>query len=180
MAIQIRRREPEAATDSAALLLECHARIRTFSAMARALAAAARTPTRPSAAELAETAGAVRRYFAEALPLHAADEDESITPRLRACAPGEEVLAALDRMSREHGEHRPYLERLVPWWAAVAADPAALSSDAEARCSDTETLMREIESHLELEERVIIPAMRAHFTAELEEELTREMRARRT
>ncbi len=179
MAIQIRRREAPVHDDSAALLLECHERIRTFSAMALRLAAATQAPSAPSAAEISETASAVRRYFAEALPLHAADEDESIAPRLRAFGPGDEVLATLDRMEREHAEHRPFLARLVPWWAAVATDPAKLTLDDGARRLDTETFIRDVESHLELEERVLIPAMRRLFPPELEGKLTHEMRARR-
>lgn len=178
MAIQIQRREPRAPEDSAALLLECHARIRNFSAMALRLATV--EPSSVSASELRETASAVHRYFAEALPLHAADEDESITPRLRAFAPSDEVLTALDQMAREHAEHTPLLERLVPWWSAIARDPSHLTSDREARRADTETFVRDIERHLELEERVVIPAIRALFTPDLEEKLKHEMRARRT
>jgi hypothetical protein len=49
------------------MLAACHERIRTFSTMACAIA---------SGGDVREAAAAVRRYFAEAYPLHVADEEE--------------------------------------------------------------------------------------------------------
>ena len=90
------------------VLMACHARIRRFTALAITLAAPA-TASRP-AAEIADGADAVRRYLAVALPLHIADEDASITPRLLAHDPA--LGPALDRMHAEHEAHAPLLTAL--------------------------------------------------------------------
>src|SRR5690349_17228873 len=59
-------------------LRACHERIRRFLAMAARLASdeIARDD------DVWATAGGVARYFDDALPLHEADEDDSIAPRL--------------------------------------------------------------------------------------------------
>ncbi|HEU5061001.1 MAG TPA: hemerythrin domain-containing protein, partial [Kofleriaceae bacterium] len=79
-------------------LLACHDRIRTFVALAGRAAAGAGAP-----GEIAEACRRIERYFREAMPLHVADEEESILPRLR----GRE--AALDRalaeMHEQHSAH---------------------------------------------------------------------------
>src|SRR4051812_30710357 len=78
---QIGERRP-AGEPLLAALLDCHSRIRRFSTLAIRLAEADAPPN-----EIAETAAAVHRYFTVALPLHAADEDLSIAPRLAVVAP---------------------------------------------------------------------------------------------
>lgn len=178
MPIQIRRRVAEAApaTDAAGLLLECHVRIRDFIATALRLTTAHALPPE----EIAAAAAGVHRYFAEALPLHAADEDASIAPRLRLHAPGPEVLAALDAMTREHQEHQAPLRRLLARWAELAADPASIARDDDTWRDDTRDLEAQFQQHLAAEEAVIIPAMRRAFDAAVDAELVREMRARRT
>src|SRR5690606_25886197 len=80
------------------LLTACHERIRRFTAMAVALTEPSAQSRPPS--EVTDAADGVRRYLAVALPLHAADEELSITPRLRARAPS--LAPALDRMCQEH------------------------------------------------------------------------------
>jgi hypothetical protein len=77
---------PRPAAGAVELLLECHERIRHFARLALKLAGTRDLPP----AEVAEAAAAVRRYFAEALPLHAADEEESMMPRLRGRDPAVE------------------------------------------------------------------------------------------
>ena len=65
--------------DAVDLLLECHARIRHFLALARRLGEArGESPT-----ALSDTAAQVHRYFTLALPLHAQDEEEVILPAVR-------------------------------------------------------------------------------------------------
>ncbi len=75
--------KPAAAGDAVGLLLECHERIRSFLALARRIAEVG--PSAPGT--VPEAAARVRRYFTEALPLHARDEEESILPRLRGLDP---------------------------------------------------------------------------------------------
>ena len=156
------------------LLLDCHERIRSMTALARRLAGARGLAD----AEIVDAADRVRRYFGGALALHARDEDESVLPRLR----GKD--AALDReleqMSREHGEHGPALAKLLDACDAIAEDPsrlAAVSADLEDAANDLE---RQFGVHLEREERVIFPAIRRLLAVEELARIAEELRARRS
>jgi iron-sulfur cluster repair protein YtfE (RIC family) len=164
---------PPAAGGAVDLLLECHARIRSHLALARRLSAAQGAP----AAEVREAAEGVRRYFAEALPLHARDEEESILPRLL----GREraVDAALEAMRREHGEHAPLLAALVGACATLARDPGRLPELAAPLAAVAADLERDLETHLREEEAVVLPAMRRLLDAGADREIVRELRARR-
>lgn len=123
-----------ASEDVVDLLLACHERIRSFIAMARRIAT--------TGGDAREAAGQVRRYFAEAFPLHVADE--------------EELLAIPQRIHDDHVKHTPAIEKLVAMCAAieqggpVPADLAALA----------EHLERELAEHLAIEERDVFPAIR--------------------
>jgi hypothetical protein len=65
-------------SDIVDLLLECHERIRSFIGLAGRLANCGPV----SDTEVSDAAARVVRYFSESLPLHVADEEESILPRL--------------------------------------------------------------------------------------------------
>jgi iron-sulfur cluster repair protein YtfE (RIC family) len=149
------------------LLLECHARIRTFAALAVRLATAP-----ASESELADAAARVHRYFTEALPLHVADEERSVAPRLRRLAP--DTALALDRMEREHRAHDSLLAILIPAWASLRSEPGAKTSLA----ADAAHLQSLLEEHLAAEERLVIPAL-ARLPADELRALVDEIRARR-
>ena len=122
------------------LLLACHDRIRSFIAMARRIAT--------GSGDAREAAGQVRRYFAEAFPLHVADE--------------EELLAIPQRIHDDHVAHTPAIERLVAMCAAIEQGgpvPTELAALAE-------KLERELAEHLAIEERDVFPAVRALPEAE--------------
>ncbi len=162
--------QPAGAVD---LLLECHDRIRSFLALAlRIPGARAEDP-----AMVAEAAGRVRRYFVEALPLHAQDEEESILPRLRGRDPA--VDAALDLMAREHAEHERPLGALVAACERVALEPGRHAELAPAIAAATAELERHFSGHLRREEEIIFPALRRLLDARADAEIGREIRARR-
>lgn len=164
---------PATPDDAVALLLECHDRIRTFVALARRIAAA-----RPDElAGVAEAAARVARYFTEALPLHARDEEESILPRLRGRA--EDVDAALETMAREHREHEGPLDEVVAACGALARDPARLGELAPALARAAAALDAHFILHLRREEEIVFPAMRRLLTREDDAAIVRELRARR-
>ena len=126
--------------DAVDLLAACHERIRKFSAMACAIAKAQ--------GDVREAAGAVRRYFAEAFPLHVADE--------------EELLELPARIHDEHVAHAPLIDRLVALCAGIEAGgpvPPELGPLAE-------QLRKELDEHLSIEERDVFPAIRALPDAE--------------
>jgi hypothetical protein len=176
MALQIRRpgdRDRPANERPLDLLLACHERIRSFSALARTLAEA----VAPSPSEIAEAAGALGRYFDEALRLHVADEERTIRAALLGNAPTPEVAQALEAMADEHSQHELLLSELIPCWRVLAEEPRRMSELA-LRLDPARRLPALFEPHLELEEKRIFPALAA-----LDEPTTRtilkEMRARR-
>lgn len=168
-----RRREPGGFVEH---LLDCHARIRRFSELARTLAHARDA----SLAQVEGAARGVRRYFEEALPLHAEDEEETVLPRLLGRDPF--VDAALHRMREEHAAHTPWLVRLIDACRDLESSGEGLGATRdELRCV-TESLVPALEVHLEQEERIVFPAIAEliahHPTAE--GEMLTELRARRT
>ncbi|MDQ3033182.1 MAG: hemerythrin domain-containing protein [Myxococcota bacterium] len=169
MLISIGRRA--GAADLTGLLLDCHARIRHFAAVSVRLAT-----DEASAEERAAAASSIARYFGEALPLHVRDEEESLVPRLRACA---ELDAPLDRMHREHAAHDALLGELVTMAGAIAADPRSFAAHAARLQVVAAPLRDELLAHLEHEERVILPRIASLLSAEEQRAILTEMRARR-
>jgi iron-sulfur cluster repair protein YtfE (RIC family) len=152
MLVQVGKRSTS--SDVVDLLLECHDRIRKFLTMARSLAAA--TGAEPE--EIRSVAAQVRRYFGESLPLHVADEHEQILPRLAGT--DAEVDRALAAMEAEHAEHEPLVARLIASCSDLMQDPGRLDSRAAELADVVERLSAELVRHLELEERVVLPAVR--------------------
>jgi iron-sulfur cluster repair protein YtfE (RIC family) len=168
--------------DAVDLLLECHERIRTFLAMAGRLATAGAAdasapPSAAGEAEVREAASRVARYFTQALPLHALDEEESLLPRLR----GRDLAVdeALEAMAREHDEHEPPLRLLVRACERIAEDPALHREVAPVIAAAAEELERHFAIHLRREEEIIFPAVRRLLDARADTEIVRELRARR-
>ena len=159
--------------DPVALLAACHARIRRYGALAVRLAAARDAP----AHEIAEAAEAVRRYFGEALPLHAADEDEILAPRLRGRDPA--VDAALDTLHAEHDEHKAPLEVLHAMLSDLVLSPERLDVLRPALSALAARLNEAFERHLVHEEAVLFPALVRLLNAEERRAAVAEMRARR-
>jgi iron-sulfur cluster repair protein YtfE (RIC family) len=162
----------EEASDAVELLLACHERIRRFLTLARTLA----TAHGASDDEIRGTAAQVRRYFAEALPLHVADEHEDIVPRLAGA--GGEVARALATMDADHELHAPIVARLVELCDALVRDPGRLAELSDELGRVAHELTDELGRHLDLEEQVILPALRELPAAELDA-LRTAMRARR-
>lgn len=156
--------------DAVDALVACHARIRSF------LALAARVGEGGEPAAIGEAAARIERYFREAMPLHVDDEEQTILPRLR----GREgaVDRALAEMQEQHTAHEAELAALTAAAAALAtgpADPALAARLAAVGGS----LGAALAVHLELEESIVFPAMRRLFSARELAEVAGEMRARR-
>lgn len=169
MLVQIGKR-PET-RDVVELLLECHGRIRKFLAIARMLAGATSVPPH----EIRDVASQVKRYFAESLPMHIADEDEEIAPRL---ARDNAAATALWMMSTEHVAHEPLVAALVTICDALIDDPRQLAAVRSDMASIVERLERDFAPHLEREEQVIFPAL-ARLTEQERGEILAAMRRRR-
>jgi iron-sulfur cluster repair protein YtfE (RIC family) len=158
--------------EPAASLLECHQRIRDFCALARRLA----EPGIPHDAT-AEAARRVHRYFTEALPLHAADEDETLEPHLRGRSL--ELDAALDRMRHEHQEHQPLVARLCGLARGLCLDPGQLTAHGGELSAVAQQLERRLLEHIEHEERAILPAIAALLPPRTRESIAAQFAARR-
>lgn len=165
--------KPAAPGDAVDLLLECHARIRHFLALARRLGEA----RDGSPGTLADAAEQVHRYFTVALPLHAQDEEQSIAPRLR----GREAAldADLDAMVREHGEHQRPLGALVAACAEIGRDPSRHPELCGGVVGATAELERHFQEHLSREEEVILPAVRRLLDGATDAAIVKEIRLRR-
>lgn len=165
--------ETPARGDAVELLVDCHARIRHFVALAGRIAE--RGSEDP--AGVAEAARAVVRYFTQALPLHARDEEDSVVPRLR----GRDAAldAALELMEREHALHEAPLGRLVAACRVLAGGPERLAELAPVVARESDFLARHFEGHLANEEQVIFPALRRLLDPSEDAALVAELRARR-
>lgn len=163
----------KAPTDVVDMLLECHGRIRHFVGLAREVAdAGGREP-----AQVAAAAGQVRRYFQEALPLHVADEEESLVPRLSGLDPA--LDEALAEMQSEHVAHLPGNVRLVELCAQIEADPSRLGELSAELGQLSLSLSHAFEAHLEAEEATVFPAVRARLSEGDRAAIAAELRARR-
>ncbi len=144
---------PRPAEGIVELLLECHARIRSFSELAVRLGEAAA----PSPAEVADAAARVRRYFVEALPLHARDEEESVLPRLAGRDAA--VDLALAAMHRDHLGHGEVLDPVLAICAELAAAPERHAELAPGLARAGRLMQAHFETHLASEEATIFPAI---------------------
>lgn len=158
--------------DLAQLLLACHQRIRSFSALALRIG----SEEGLGAVELREGCERVARYFTEALPLHVKDEEEGLIPQLRGREP--ELDRALEQMASEHRQHEPLLAELQRALQDAISEPADRAPRTQlARVAAL--LGPELERHLDQEERLIFPAIPRLLSFEAQQQLILELRARR-
>src|SRR5512138_2963034 len=141
------------AEDIVDLLLECHARIRSFSDLAVRLGEVHEA----APDEIRDAAARVRRYFVEALPLHARDEEESVLPRLA----GRDAVvdAALVAMHRDHVGHGELLEPVLAICAELVAVPGRHAELAPSLAEAGRRLRAHFEAHLASEEGTIFPLL---------------------
>jgi iron-sulfur cluster repair protein YtfE (RIC family) len=164
-----RRPQSEEVVD---LLLECHERIRRFARLA--VDVGGRSDLADD--EVVDGCHRCERYFAEALPLHVADEEESVLPRMWGLRP--DVDQALASMRDQHAAHASRVAAVLDALRALRLAPQA----AEARGAlniEASRLQRDFEEHLRLEEEVIFPALRELVSREAQALIVRELRARR-
>jgi len=158
------------------LLLACHQRIRHFSGVAVQLAHAQGA----TAPEIAQASDGLYRYFSVALPLHEADENLSVHPRLRRAVPeGELAGPAADAMVDQHLAIDELVERLLPLWVLTRSNPEKLPEVAGEMCAIAARLREIFDAHLKLEEETIFPALRKFLSQNELDEIVQEMQERR-
>jgi iron-sulfur cluster repair protein YtfE (RIC family) len=162
---------PEDALD---LLMGCHQRIRHFTSTAAKLAHAHGATND----EIRMAAAGVYRYFAVSLPLHEADEEDTLRPRLDALG-DQRVQLALAAMHDQHQAIDELVERLLPLLLLVERNPASIEQAGGEMCAITKALEEIFAAHLQLEEEAIFPAIRQNLPEGTRAEMLAEMQARR-
>jgi iron-sulfur cluster repair protein YtfE (RIC family) len=156
-------------------LLGCHDRIRYFTELSQKLARAVGQPP----ADIAQVAEKVHRYFTVALPLHEADENISVDPRLRRAVPEERLAQASAEMVRQHKDIDEVVDQLVQMWETLKHQPEALESLAPALKDKSDRLRELFEGHLSLEEQTVFPAIREYMPQADLDAIRAEMKERR-
>jgi hemerythrin-like domain-containing protein len=158
------------------MLLACHARIRHFMQLSRTLATAEDAPL----PEVSDAATAIFRYFSLALPLHEADENESIFPRLHAALPeGALVREAAETMVEQHKAINELVAELLFLCSSLDRNPGRFFALACRLEHVTCALEQIFAAHLGLEETVVFPALQKLLSAAQFEEMLQEMNERR-
>ena len=160
--------------DAVDLLTGCHDRIRHFTGVAVKLAHAQGAARE----EIVQAAAGVHRYYSVSLPLHEADEEETLRPRLEAIS-DDTVRHALLAMSDQHMAIDELLERLLPLLLMVRNNPDTLAAAGAELCAITKALDEMFRAHLQMEEEVIFPAIRSALPKAAQIEMLDEMRGRR-
>ncbi len=160
--------------DAVDLLIGCHQRIRHFTGVAIKLAHAQGAQTE----EVVQAAAGTHRYYTVSLPLHEADEEETLRPRLSALN-DEKLRHALLAMTDQHRAIDDLLERLLPLLIMVRNNPQTIHAAGTEMCSITKALDEMFRAHLQLEEEVIFPAIRSSLPEDMRNEMLREMQSRR-
>lgn len=160
---------PQPPADPVAALTACHDRIRQYTSGLERLCAlpSLRDPQVPPAAAQAH------RYFSEGLPLHAADEDRSLGPRLMKVAP--EAAPLVGRLAAEHVQIDAALEVLLPLLLKLSEGGTV---EEEALRHASRQLSSVLIPHILLEEAELFPLC-ARLTVADREAFREELVARR-
>src|ERR1017187_6417825 len=165
---------PQPPEDAVDLLMGCHQRIRHFTALASKLAHSQGA----TSDEVRQAASGVYRYYSVSLPLHEADEEATLRPRLDPVA-DERVRHALLAMADQHLAIDELIERLLPLLRLLEQNPDTQGQVGGEMCSRTQALDEIFRAHLELEETVIFPAIRQMLPEYARAEMLAEMQQRR-
>lgn len=153
------------------MLQHCHRNIRRFSAGLVRLAEVEHLDD-PA---VIDSARACARYFREALPLHAQDEDLSLTPRLERLSLRPEEVSALWQMFTQHQQIEVLSAEVLVLLDAVVAQ---LPLDRAGFLGVARELRALLLAHIELEEAVLFPRV-SELTLASQASMAWEMRARR-
>jgi hemerythrin-like domain-containing protein len=139
--------------DPIGLLTDCHRRIERFlSVLVRVAADASGGPLTSEQRSALETA---LRYFRDAAPKHTADEESTLFPRLRSCAP--QALAEIDALEADHDRadiQHAEIDRLGREWLHTGALSAAEATRLSAILAELSDLYR---AHIAIEESSVFP-----------------------
>jgi hemerythrin-like domain-containing protein len=162
------------------LLSDCHRRIEHFLEVLVAIERQVQGGAL-SAAHCEQLAGAIT-YFSTAAPRHTADEEQSLFPRLRACADPavHDALATVATLEREHAtadRRHNAVDALVRRWLA----DGKLTPDASAELREHLAALTDLyQHHIRIEDRELFPAAAKVLSTRELREIRREMSERRS
>ena len=162
-----------AAEEPLGLLVACHARIRSFTALAQKLAVS--KDAQPKL--VTEAAADLLRYFTVAYPLHSTDEEQLLEPKLRR-SPRAEVQHALDQLEADHRACDALLDELVPTWRTLAAPGPHAPELFDGLVAPSKSLEERLLAHLKMEEDVLFPEARTLLTSAEHQALNAAIRER--
>lgn len=161
------------------LLSDCHRRIEQFLSVIATIAEV-RCGAALGAADRQALEGALR-YFATAAKRHAADEEESLFPRLRA-AGDPKARAACETLERLEADHRvaeQHHEAVHALGTRWLSEGILSAGDARRLGEHVAELKRLYGEHITIEDRELFPAAGRVLSASDLEAVGREMAARR-
>ena len=179
MPIQIGQRPDHGFDEPLGLLSDCHRRIEHF--LDVLVAVDGQACGGPLAAGQRQALQSAVRYFAVAAPMHTADEEVSLFPRLRASgdSAATEALALLGRLEHDHDDaeiHQAAVDALVRQWLAADRLAAADAARLRKHLAHLQALYRR---HIAVEDQELFPAA-ARMLAQTElRQIGDEMAARR-
>lgn len=153
------------------VLLDAHVETRQVLVAAEALASG------NSTASTREAAASIADHLEWLLPLHSADEDESIATRLKGRHPV--VDDALATMRKQHFALQAPLARLRLLCRQVANDESRLHALRFELARAAEDLRARLREHEALEESIVFPALKRMLYVDELEDIVAEMQARR-
>ncbi|MGI5862165.1 MAG: hemerythrin domain-containing protein [Myxococcales bacterium] len=165
--------QDDARRDPAVDLLACHEKLRRFIELSASLAAGKESPE-----SVAASAAAIYDFLMVSLPIHMADEDYAIAPKLRTAGAPDVVQQALEVLAYQHSDLQAMIGRMASTWRTLAEQPERLPELASRLESGTARLAAVLEAHLALEEEMLIPALEKHLAPETRALIAREIRLR--
>jgi hemerythrin-like domain-containing protein len=157
-------------------LTDCHRRIEKFLTVLHTLAQQVVGNTLDD--ERHEALQVSLRYFRESAPKHAADEEESLFPRMLART-GSEVASMLDALNSDHGWLKDSHKRVEELACCWLANDFLKSTEATRLRVTLNDMRKKYVQHIAIEERHVFPLAGRILPPEESQEIANEMAQRR-
>lgn len=179
MAVQINAKPLAGFDRPLDMLVDCHRRIEHF--LDVIVRVVERYASQRLDAEGRQALAASRHYFANSAPKHAADEEQSLFPRMHSAGAIEPAMnELLERLQQDHrtaDDLQARVDRVLEQWLALdELLPADLLNTLRV---DLAELKRHYAAHIHIEEEQIFPSAAKGLTTSQLGEIGAEMRTRR-
>jgi hemerythrin-like domain-containing protein len=151
MAVQIGAKPDSGFDDPIGMLRDCHRRIESFLGILSMVAG--RAQGRSLTEEERDAIQAALQYFRTGGQRHTADEEESLFPRLRACAASS--FGEIDRLEGDHREANQLHESVERIYSTWIESGGLGSDDTMKLLSETARLSLLYSDHIHVEETIV-------------------------